>query len=52
MIRLLEVIGFALLVTLAIALPALFIFIMYMSYVTTGWAGVWLMLIVLWIMIK
>lgn len=50
--RLLEAIAIALLVTLAIALPALFIFIMYMSYVTAGWAGVWLMLIVLWIMIK
>lgn len=52
MIKLLKAIAFALLITIVIALPELFLFIMYMSYVTAGWTGVWLMLIVLWIMIK
>lgn len=50
--RLLEAIAIALLVTFAIAVPLLFVFIIYMAYVTDGWGGVWLMLIVLWIMIK
>lgn len=52
MIKLLKAIAFALLVTLGIALPLVFVFIIYMSYVTAGWAGIWLMLIVLYIMIK
>ena len=52
MIKLLEAIAFALLVTFAIAGPLIFVFIMYISYATAGWAGVWLMLIFVWIMIK
>ena len=50
--RLLEAIAIALLVTFAIAVPLLFVFIIYMAYVTDGLGGIWLMLIVLWIMIK
>lgn len=50
--RLLEAIAIALLVTFAIALPLAFVFIIYMAYVTAGWGGIWLMLIVLYIMIK
>lgn len=50
--RLLEAIAITLLVTFAIAGPLLFVFIIYMAYVTAGCGGIWLMLIVLWIMIK
>lgn len=50
--RVLEIIGLVLLILLIIALPTVVIMLLYVGYAVGGWAGVWLMLIVLWIMIK
>lgn len=50
--RLLKIIGLVLLILLIIVIPTVVVMLLQASYIVAGWAGVWVMMVVLYIMLK
>ena len=50
--RVLGIIGLVLFILLIIVIQAVVVMVLYSSYIVSGWGGVWLMIVVLYIMLK